>query len=116
MGRLGGANQVFSVSLQAKLGFFVVAQRDGTVSFYSITGCQFIAYLNQPRWDRGFGRQITKRGGLAVSLGPDVDRKAVCQTAKNAQPRASNTRPSLLSPAVGRRSLLSNTGRNTDAA
>ena len=73
MKRLGATNQVFSASLQTKLGFFVVAQRDGTVSFYRIAGCQLVAYLNQPQWDRDFGRQITKGGGLALSLASDFD-------------------------------------------
>jgi len=41
-----GNKQVISVSLLPKLGFFIVATKDGTVSFYSVMTCEFLACLN----------------------------------------------------------------------
>lgn len=65
---LGVAKQVISVSLQSRLGFFIVASKDGSVGFYDLANCQFLSYLNQPSWNTTFGSQITKKSTIGKSL------------------------------------------------
>ena len=59
MRRGGPSNIVFNTQLNTKFDFFSIAQRDGTVAFYSISECKFLAFLNQATWDKSVGRLLT---------------------------------------------------------
>ena len=45
--KLGASKSLISVTLQPKLNTFIVAYRDGTISFYDLTTCKFKYHLNQ---------------------------------------------------------------------
>jgi len=126
---LGVARQVISVSLQSRLGFFIVASKDGSVGFYNLENCTFLSYLNQDQWNMGFGNQITKRSTIGKSLTIKISdaendfmkqmtfRRGVPLSAANGRRPPRTQADSIFSPSdnVMQSLQLTTGGRNKDA-